>query len=143
MATKNWEEGQSGNPDGRPAGKPSKPISSLRRTLTKLRGMEKRALENIEAVVNGKKVVTEDGSGEDISKLQLETSKWVISQISALSRSATQEEALKLQVRREEEPAKKEEEKATGTDGKKVVPIRSGLSLDILPDGDDEDEEES
>lgn len=134
-----WEEGQSGNPNGRPAGKSAKPISSLRKTLTRLRKMEQRALDNIEAVISGKKVITEDGGADSVDKQMLDTSKWVIATLSALSRSATQEEALKLQVRREDEP--KQEAQGNGTEGK-VIPMRPKISLEILPDGDDEDEEE-
>lgn len=141
-----WEEGQSGNPNGRPAGKAAKPISSLRRTLNQLKKLEKQALDNIEAVVNGKKVRDEDGVLTEVEKQRLDTSKWVITTISALSRSATQEEALKLQVKRgdapqaqQQEPPEQEAPKPS-EDGKVLKFPQKSLSMDILPDVDDDEE---
>lgn len=149
-AQKQWEEGQSGNPNGRPAGKGSKPISPLRRTLNQLRKLEPRALENIKAVINGTKIGqgedgeiidTEDGAGS-VDKMMLETSKWVISQISALSRSATQEESLRHAIRKDAEE-KVESPEAPPSDGSgKVIPINRKMSTDLLPDVDEEENED-
>ena len=123
MAVEKWKEGESGNPNGRPAGKPTKPISPLRKTLNKLRDMEEKSLENIRKAVEG----------TDLDKQQLETSKWVISTVASLTRAATQDEELRLKIKNGNAPEQEEAPKAQteqSGDGK-VVQMRPRVSTDI------------
>lgn len=121
MTTKDhlWEAGKSGNPSGRPTKEKvgSKPISTLRKTLNKLKELEERSLENIAAIVNGTQVKSEEEL-QEVDKQMLETSKWVIATISSMSRAATQDEQLRHEIRaRAEDKYEREQEKATGTNG--------------------------
>ena len=111
-----WKTGADANPNGRPKGT-GKPISHLRRTLTKLRAMEEQALKNIEDSIKKK----------DIDKEALATSKWLITTMVTLNRAATADEQLTFNMRvyREE----KEESKAEGTTGN-VVRFRTKMVED-------------
>lgn len=86
--TTSFEAGKSGNPSGRPKGK-GRPVSRLRTTLTKLRELEKQALDNIAESV-GKK---------NIDKEVIATSKWVITTIVAVNKAANAEETLVQSIR--------------------------------------------
>ena len=109
MATKDnlpstaWQEGKSGNPNGRPKGT-GRPVSSLRKTLKKLRTLEDKSLENIENSVNGK----------EVDKEVLSSSKWVVQQVVSVQKACVDEElavhgirsdnAEDVQEEKEEEP---------------------------------------
>lgn len=83
-----WQKGgKSPNPAGRPKGT-GKPISRLRSTLNKLKNIEPEAIEVIESAVLGK----------EVDKTQLDTSKWVITSISTLTRAALAEESHKIEL---------------------------------------------
>jgi hypothetical protein len=123
MAVEKWKEGESGNPNGRPPGKATKPISPLRKTLNKLRDMEEKSLENIRKAVEG----------TDLDKQQLETSKWVISTVASLTRAATQDEELRLKIKQGNAPEQEEAPKVQteqSVDGK-VLTMRPRVSTDI------------
>lgn len=57
--------------------------SKLRKTQAKLHTLEAKSLENIEQAVNGKTV----------DKQVVETSKWVVSQLQSIAKSAAADEA--------------------------------------------------
>ena len=99
-----WEKGApSPNPAGRPR-KSGKPVSSLRKTLSKLKSLETRSLENVEKSVNG----------EEVDKECLASSKWVCQQIVSVQKACVAEElavhgirsdnAEEVQEEKEEEP---------------------------------------
>lgn len=72
--------GRGGNPD-----KPKtrgKPVSSLRKTLSKLKALETKSLENIEKSVNG----------EEVDKECLASSKWVITTAVSVQKACVAEE---------------------------------------------------
>ena len=83
--------GVSGNPEGRPPTKNgrSKPISGLRRTLTKLKKLEGLSLQNIEKSIKG----------EEIDKESLATSKWLVNTLGTMHKSAVSEEKDLLNIR--------------------------------------------
>ena len=83
--------GVSGNPKGRPPTKSgrSKPISGLRRTLTKLKRLEDKSLENIEKSIKG----------EDIDRESLATSKWLVNTLGTMHKAAVSEEKDLLSIR--------------------------------------------
>lgn len=83
--------GISGNAEGRPPTKngKSKPISALRRTLTKLRKLEGLSLQNIEKSIKG----------EEIDKETLTTSKWLVNTLGTMHKSAVSEEKDLLNIR--------------------------------------------
>lgn len=87
-----WKDGESGNPKGRPRGT-GRSVSRLRRTITKLEEYVDAAVDNVGRSVNG----------EDVEKSTLDSSKWVITTIPALSRAATAEEQLRENVRARQE----------------------------------------
>lgn len=93
------------NAEGRPKGahKPHK-RSRLRSTELKLMKLNAKALENIEASVNG----------EEIDKEVLTTSKWVVNTTVVVSKAAMQEEieinGLKASDKKEMEEVQSEEE---------------------------------
>ena len=93
------------NPKGRPKGT-AKPISRLRSTLNKLKGLEPEAVEIIEKII----------SGAEVDKSQADTAKWVISMINTLTKGAIAEESYKLDARERQSVSK--EEQGTGTEGK-------------------------
>lgn len=139
-----WKEGSSGNPNGRPKAK-GKPVSSLRKTISKLRELEEQALENIASVVKGTKVKVEGGEETVVDKSMLETSKWVISTLSSMSSAATKDEELRYTIRsRAEDKAEREQEKATGTNdaSPKDNVIRNRFTTKLIKD-DTEDDTES
>lgn len=99
-----WEKGAaSPNPAGRPR-KSGKPVSSLRKTLSKLKALETKSLENIEKSVNG----------EEVDKECLASSKWVINSVVSVQKACVAEElavhgirsdnAEEVQEEKEEEP---------------------------------------
>lgn len=96
MTTKNkinlFQPNESGNPNGRPRGT-GRSVSRLRRTITKLEEYVDAAVDNVGRSVNG----------EDVDKSTLDSSKWVITTIPALSRAATAEEQLRENVRARQE----------------------------------------
>lgn len=106
--TKKWKPGESGNPNGRPKGT-GKPISGLRSTLGKLRELEAKCIENISAVVNGIHKGDKEKDISEVDKQMLETSKWVISTISSMSRAASGEEEFRWNVKRQSEEIDKKE----------------------------------
>jgi hypothetical protein len=105
-----WEKGQSspnkygrgGNPD-KPKTK-SKPVSTLRKTLSKLRNLEVKSLENVEKSVNG----------EAVDKESLASSKWVLTTIVTVQRACVSEElavhGIKSDLENESEEVEKEDE---------------------------------
>ena len=114
-----WKKGApSPNPAGRPKGTAT-PISRLRSTLNKLKGLEPEAIQIIE------KVIKSDLA--NVSKDQIDMAKWVIGQINTLTRGAIAEESFKMDVREKNE----ESEKANGTTG---APAKPRLSLKIVSD---------
>lgn len=77
-----WEKGAaSPNPAGRPR-KTGKPVSSLRKTLSKLKALETKSLENIEKSVNG----------QEVDKECLASSKWVINSVVSVQKACVAEE---------------------------------------------------
>lgn len=95
---------QLGNRNGRPTQPKGKPVSSLRRTLSKLKSLETKSLENVERSVNG----------EEVDKEVLSSSKWVCQQIVSVQKACVAEElavhgirsdnAEEVQEDKEEEP---------------------------------------
>lgn len=73
--------GRKGNPD-KPKGVKGKPISKLRATISKLRELEPKALENIRMSIEG----------EDVDKESLATSKWLVSTVVSTVKAALSEE---------------------------------------------------
>lgn len=106
-----FKAGESGNPDGRPntATGRSKPISGLRRDLTKLRTLMTKSLENIKASVEG----------ENIDKETLNSSKWVVTTVTSMHRAAISEEKDLLAIREVTDPTEQPErvDDATGVVG--------------------------
>lgn len=98
--------------------------SSLRKTLAKIQELEPKALENIKKSVEG----------QSIDKSILDTSKWLIQQLQALSKSASQDEAemneLRWQADKAEESNEVEEEK-------EEEEVKPRFSLTVLPKKDD------
>lgn len=128
--THRFKPGESGNPSGRPKGKS---VSRLRSTLTLLKEMESDALENI------KKAVT----NEAVSKTALDTSKWIISTISSMSRTAVVEETAR-EERWERERAIAErpvETNATETDVKRPAARYVARRIVDTDENEDEDDE--
>lgn len=109
MATKDnlpstaWEKGKSANPTGRPKGT-GRPVSSLRKTLTKLKTLENKSLENIEKSVNG----------EEVDKEVLSSSKWVVQQVVSVQKACVSEElavhGIRSDLAGDNEPEEKEDE---------------------------------
>ena len=105
----------SGNPDGRPSsGGVGKPISTLRRSLTQMRRLEPKAIELLEA-----SMLDEDEFKECVAlgirssatktpftitkqpnKTQLDSAKFVVKQIEALTKGATQDEISMMNLRK-------------------------------------------
>lgn len=99
-----WKPGVSGNSKGRPRGT-GRPVSRLRGTLNKLKGIEPEAIEIIESVVKGEMA--------NLTKDQIDMAKWIIGQINSLTRGAIAEESFKIDSAPKEDVAK-----ANGTTGK-------------------------
>lgn len=122
-----WEKGQSspnkygrgGNPD-KPKTK-SKPVSTLRKTLSKLRNLEVKSLENVEKSVNG----------EAVDKESLASSKWVISTIVTVQRACVSEElavhGIKSDLENEPEEVEKEDEEPKVRFSLHVLPKKEDL----------------
>lgn len=103
--------------------------SPLRKTADSLREVEEDALKAIKDAVKGDKV----------EKDRLDTSKWVISMIQTLDKSASAEEIASAKVRLE---AKNAQEKGAGVEDMhqaEVVPMSSRLKLTY--DADEEVDE--
>lgn len=96
-----FKKGQSGNEDGRPqtATGRSKPISGLRRDLTKLKRLMPQSLINIQKSVDG----------ETVDKEQLSSSKWVVTTVATLHRAAISEEKDLLAIREVTDPLEQPE----------------------------------
>jgi hypothetical protein len=98
--------------------------SALRKTLNKLLELEPHALSNIEKSVKQ----------QEVDKESLNTSRWIVTNLMALTRAAAQDEAemtglrLKVDAAEAEEDDAKEAEEATPT---------SRFSLHVLPKKDD------
>jgi len=93
------------NPNGRPEGTvPKQKRSRLRATEAKLMKLNTKALENIEASVEGR----------EVDKEVLATSKWVVNTTVTVSKAAMQEEieinGLKVNDKKEMEDVQSEEE---------------------------------
>ena len=112
---------QKGQPSPNPAGRPkengrgrSKPISSIRRNLTKIRKLEDNALEILElsmmseqqleeiATLGGVSAstgrpITLQGS---ITKAQVDSAKFIIKSIESMAKSATADELAELNLRK-------------------------------------------
>lgn len=132
-----WKKGdRSPNPNGRPKGT-GKPISGLRSTLGKLRELEAKCIENISAVVNGMHKGDKEKDISEVDKQMLETSKWVISTISSMSRAASGEEELRWNIRRQAEEAEKEEKKE-GTNDAPANVIKGRFTTKLVDDVDEE-----
>jgi len=101
-----WEKGApSPNPNGRPR-KSGKPVSSLRKTLSKLKALETKSLENIEKSVNG----------QEVDKECLASSKWVITTAVSVQKACVAEELAVHGIRSdnaEDAQEEKEEEPVT------------------------------
>ena len=122
--SKKWVKGmKSPNSQGRPktASGKGKPISRLRSTLNKLKEIEPESIEVIQKAV----------LGEEVDKVQLDTSKWVISSITTITRAAIAEEQYKSELDRLNRVESIPEVKATGTEDVKPV---SRFSLRIVED---------
>ena len=132
MAYKNPEYKIPKGTSGNPAGSTQKVRiikSPLRKTADSLREVEEDALKSIKAAVKGDK----------IDKDQLDTSKWVISMIQTLDKSASAEEIASAKVRLD---AKKAQENGAGVEDMhtaEVVPMSSRLKLTY--DADEEVDE--
>lgn len=94
--------GRGGNPD-KPKTR-SKPVSSLRKTLSKLKALETKSLENIENSVNG----------QEVDKECLASSKWVISTVVSVQKACVSEElavhGIRSDLAGDNEPEDKEDE---------------------------------
>lgn len=111
--------GRGGNPD-KPKTK-SKPVSTLRKTLSKLRNLEVKSLENVEKSVNG----------EAVDKESLASSKWVISTIVTVQRACVSEElavhGIKSDLENEPEEVEKEDEEPKVRFSLHVLPKKEDL----------------
>lgn len=99
-----WKPGQTGNPNGRPKGK-GKPISRLRSTLNKLKELEEDSIRNIGYAIRG---VPESEHEEDqvrLDKVQVETSKWLITTLVAVTRAVVAEESSKSEAKSQDADA--------------------------------------
>ena len=91
---------KSGNP-GKQKGSKNKDQSRFRLSLARMRNLERKAVDNIEIVVNG-------GS---LDKAVVDASKFVINTLTSLQKASLQEElAMKGQIAPEEPEEKEEEE---------------------------------
>lgn len=115
MTTK-FKPGTSGNTNGRPKGRTSKPISRLRSTLNKLKQLEEDAIDVIEKSLMGE---------DDVDKPRVDTAKWIITSISSLTRTAIAEESYRTDLK-----MKDEEVKATGTSDSKPVRFTTHIIQD-------------
>lgn len=79
--------------------------SKLRKTLDKLYALEGKAMENVSKSVNG----------EQVEKSMVDSSKWVIQQIQAVTKAASQDEA-EINGLRWEAQARAAEEEAESQD---------------------------
>lgn len=112
-----FKEGVSGNPAGRPkeSGKGrSKPISIIRRNLTKIRRLEDNALEILELSMMSEQQLEEiaklggvsSSTGRPITlqggitKAQVDSAKFVIKSIESMAKSATSDEIAELNLRK-------------------------------------------
>lgn len=123
-----WKKGgESPNPGGRKPGR-SSPVSHLRRTLARLREMEKDALDNIQKSVKG----------EDVKTESLKTSQWVITNIMAVNRAAVAEEQHRWNVNvYHDEKEERQAEQKEGTSGNVI----KGRFSTKMVEADDSDEE--
>lgn len=129
-----WKKGSTGNPNGRPKA-PGKPVSPLRKTLSKLMDMEEQAIINIRAIINGVMVEDENGKEVKVDKDRQETSKWVISTISSMSRAATQDEQLRHDIRsRAEDKAERSVENDSQKEGSTGNVVRGRFTTEFVED---------
>ena len=106
--------GSSGNYKGRPeSGGVGKPISPLRRNLTKLRKLEDRALEILELSMLSKEELKQIGGGgykcnatgkdysiSSVVKAQVDSAKFVVKSIESLTKAATADEIAEMNLRK-------------------------------------------
>lgn len=104
----------SGNPNGRPkSGGKGKPISVIRRSLTKMRRLEDRSLEILELsmlseqereeVTLGLRVSSISGEKfftDSIDKAQLDSAKFVVKSLESMTKSATSDEIAEMNLRK-------------------------------------------
>ena len=111
--------GRGGNPD-KPKTK-SKPVSTLRKTLSKLRNLESKSLENIEKSVNG----------EEVDKEVLSSSKWVVQQVVSVQKACVSEElavhGIRSDLAGDNEPEEKEDEEPKVRFSLHVLPKKEDL----------------
>ena len=107
-----WEQGQSGNPKGRPKGT-GRPVSALRSTLNKLKKLEEKCIENIALVVNGENI---NDKGEAIvSKEQVDLSVKIVNMIQVFHKGAVAEEQSKIENKQNNSQDDEEEEEVKPT----------------------------
>ena len=110
-----WQKGVKGGPN--PAGRPKnsgRPISKLRGTLNKLKGLEEDAVE----------IISKALAGEFDDKERTDLAKWVINILPTYTRAAIAEESYKTDLK--ESQQSQEEAKKTGTDN---APARFTMTL--------------
>lgn len=82
---KQWVEGQSGNPNGRP--KKPKNASDLRPLRSKLKSLSPQSIRVIEASIKDELL-----DGKPVTKEQVNTSKWVVNTLTAVHKAVVAEE---------------------------------------------------
>lgn len=100
--------------------------SPLRKTLAKLQELEPKALENIKKSVDG----------DSIDKNQLDTSKWLVQQLQAVSKSAMAEEVELNELRFKADAITEAESEEEEVEKEEDSPQKR-FSLHVLPKNTD------